>query len=475
MYSKQQILSVALIALTLIGLVKSDMYLRLEMESFRNPRGLKNDSQLCANSARCATFFKFCLKTSAHTHDCISEFKTQVIGENTISSEQFRLTTSSIEFPIATSNIKDLYLTIEAQNEINSLSQQKSELISEWTLENILTNSRVNTWTKYKGVNQELGQQIAFNYKTECFGDYGGELCQTRNSVEAKCTLACKNGGKCELNHANNVQTCKCDAEMYKGDLCQIKIILHSCSANSACLNGGSCLANGECLCPPGYAGERCQTKRLTSQCGMVTCYNGGTCFIDNQNEYACMCHPAFTGPRCDTKIITTTTTTKPTITTTITTKTTSTVAMATDSDNHVVQRPGFSVQEILLIVLAGVGMPIFTILIILMLCRLNSNRKFDEQLKDSQIEAPNKQVFKSAVENIYVECNGKSQATKHFVLTVSETSKSVTKSQLCYSDDNIYSSIDFANEKPSVKPAYEFSSKTRQLYLHDDFQATIV
>jgi hypothetical protein len=298
-------------------------------------------------------------------------------------------------------------------------------------------------------------------------------MCDEKSSqlpIEAttKCNIECKNGGKCQINSAG-LAKCQCESNLFKGDLCQIKVILDMCS-NDHCLNGGSCLANGECLCPPGYAGERCQTKRLTSQCGLVTCYNGGTCFIDNQNEYACMCHHVFTGKFCETKFETTTTT-KVNIQTvsSSSSKTTSTVKstfLIIESTKHVTQKSDFSSQEIALIVLAGLGMPIFAILIVVLLYRINSNRKPNENMKQLQIE--NGRLSKIAVENIYVECNnGSKKATNQIkdsntVIEIkdkkaqNDSFTNLKNNITQYTNeknlnDNIYSIIDFSNENSST------------------------
>ncbi len=155
-------------------------------------------------------------------------------------------------------------------------------------------------------------------------------------------------------------------------------------------------MANGECLCPPGYAGKRCQTKKLSSQCGMVTCYNGGTCYIDNQNEYVCACHSAFTGRVCDIKIVSSkmaSLTSKIKISETKennqlnflpSTKSESTINVIKGLKNidNTIQKSNtndvskFTSQEIVIILLLGIGMPVFLILIAFILyCRCNLNK----------------------------------------------------------------------------------------------------
>ena len=317
--------------------------------------------------------------------------------------------------------------------------------------------------------------------KSRCKPGWSGEMCDKQlqqHKLEAiiGCNLECKNGGKCQVN-SNGMAACKCDTSLFKGDLCQIKVILETCS-NDFCLNGGSCLANGECLCPPGYAGERCQTKRLTSQCGLVTCYNGGTCFIDNQNEYACMCHHVFTGRFCESKLETTpkpiasktntpATTTPTTTTTTATAALVKTLVLTNESAKHV-EKSRFTLQEIFLILLAGIGMPIFSILIVVLLYRINVNRKLNENLK--QVQTDTGRLSKIAVENIYVECNNIKNNNKHDTTSKIEIKNANTTIQMpddlsnklkdnkvlysnenSMSDNNIYSIIDFSNENHSA------------------------
>lgn len=202
----------------------------------------------------------------------------------------------------------------------------------------------------------------------------------------AICSTGCKNGGKCQIK--NGSPMCKCNPLYAKGDLCEIKV-LHQCK--SKCLNGASCLGNGQCLCAPGYTGSRCQTKRLASHCGHVTCYNGGTCFIDNQNEYACMCHPAFTGKLCDKRVLTTTQASTTTSTTTQAPKSTTTarkmnskiISIAKQSTVSIIESRSYSIQEIILIITLGVGMPIFIILCTILLCRMTRANKVIEINED--------------------------------------------------------------------------------------------
>ena len=173
---------------TLIVLAKCDMYLKLEMESFSNPHGIKHDFKPCFNltsgdrvAKKCLTYFRFCLSTTtASSQECLSEFKTQIIGENTINSDQFRLTTNSIVFPIVGGDVEHekLNLFVEVYNQ--QQEEKEASLISQWKLENLILNGQLNEWSKFSQVNEALSQQMTFKYKLECFSNFKGSFCQIR-------------------------------------------------------------------------------------------------------------------------------------------------------------------------------------------------------------------------------------------------------------------------------------------------------
>lgn len=98
------------------------------MYEFSNIYGVKADRRCCFDDSltsssssastsmsnnkcirKCSTFFRFCLKLNNEnfkTSSCISEFETQVIGQNEINKEQFNQTTDLIEFPITNEQFK---------------------------------------------------------------------------------------------------------------------------------------------------------------------------------------------------------------------------------------------------------------------------------------------------------------------------------------------------------------------------------
>ena len=242
---------------------------------------------------------------------------------------------------------------------------------------------------------------------------------------------------------------CQCNSDFLKGEFCQIRVVLHTCNL---CQNGGSCYANGECLCPPGYAGAQCQIKRLTSQCGLFTCYNGGTCYIDNQNEYACVCHSAFTGKTCNTKVATSTSTMS---TQTILTETESKIQVAstTATTTSILSKKSrsssdeFTSEHIMLIVIIGVGMPIFAVLIVLAIYRsfCIKQEAAKNMMKASTItdkaEKSHDKSLRGKKENIYVSCNNLNKMVAVGMNGDIKNQIEKTKQENIYYDN--YSSID--------------------------------
>ncbi|XP_071510124.1 fibropellin-3-like [Diadema antillarum] len=74
-------------------------------------------------------------------------------------------------------------------------------------------------------------------------------------------------------------------------------------SESVPCMNGGTCIdlwQNYTCMCPPGYAGDRCEVD--IDECSSSPCMNGATC-MDEINAYSCECLPGYDGPLCQNDI----------------------------------------------------------------------------------------------------------------------------------------------------------------------------
>ena len=109
-----------------VDAMMNNMNLKIEMYKFTNNYGVKANGRCCFASTtnsnslgsatcerKCLTFFRFCLKLKSNNtiqnsgyEECLSEFETQIIGENTIEKVEFNQTTDLIEFPITNQQIK---------------------------------------------------------------------------------------------------------------------------------------------------------------------------------------------------------------------------------------------------------------------------------------------------------------------------------------------------------------------------------
>lgn len=453
--------SIALL-LSFSMVINGDLNINIRMSSFLNPYSVKLNGEQCTNG-ECNTFFRFCIKSASPVvnEPCKAEFESEIIGHNSINSEQFQLTTDLIQLGLKSEQYLsrgsgDFSLSIEVLND-----KTERALISQFTVD--VNQLNLNNWEKFSAKNS-FNQELEIDYRLNCANHFGGKRCD-----EPICPEVCQNGGKCQI--VNQKPVCKCNPFFSEGRLCEIKIV-HACTAK--CMNGGSCLGNGECLCAPGYTGSRCQSKRLSSQCGPVTCYNGGTCMIDNRNEYACMCHPAFTGKYCDTRIeSTTTTTTTETAKTTTTTSQVPEVFKSKVTYLHIASKSlgsrSYSVQEIILIIVLGVGMPVFAILCTVLLCRLSrssrsnkaemssspKNCEFDSiEKKTKKIEQDSVQGEKACNTNVNIFNENEVNEAKVCVKTISSELKASStpmkaKKQNGFNlvENNIYSVFNYSDK----------------------------
>jgi hypothetical protein len=160
------IFRIVFLTATVAATVNAEFNLNIKMDYFINE-----------NVHSSPTYFRFCLTTSNTASECIGLFQTQTIGENTISTDQFKLTTDTIQIKFdndltSAEHKSTLNLFVQAFNSENN------QLLSSWTLE--LTNSAKFKWNAFKQNNATLGQRISFLYKIECSEKFYGSSCEIR-------------------------------------------------------------------------------------------------------------------------------------------------------------------------------------------------------------------------------------------------------------------------------------------------------
>ena len=222
-------------------------------------------------------------------------------------------------------------------------------------------------------------------FRCVCPSGWSGITC-TINTND--CSMEpCFNGGTCH-DRVNDFE-CRCQPG-FVGELCQTN--LDDC-LNWPCANGGTChdLVNDfQCDCAPGFTGKDCRLN--VNECAAKPCLNGGTC-SDQVNDYECDCPDGFYGKSCEFPIgFTPTIGPQSTIdgrngqsgasTTQNTIVVGGDTAKSTDEEESVV-----TMNQLLLIICLGVGIPILIIIIIIvfLLCNRRRNTGTDSSTCDKE------------------------------------------------------------------------------------------
>lgn len=175
-----------------------------------------------------------------------------------------------------------------------------------------------------------------------CRNGYSGRFCQDdRNHCAGS---PCLNGGAC-VPDVDEGFVCRC-VPGFVGVLCQDNV--DEC-LNFPCANGATCvdLVNDfRCACAPGFSGRYCSDYSNVTSCASAPCGRGATC-VDKPTGVECLCPTGYYGYRCEKAGVTL-------------------PLLVATPDKQVVGdvTSAISVQQIALIVVLGVGLPVIVILI---------------------------------------------------------------------------------------------------------------
>ena len=203
-------------------------------------------------------------------------------------------------------------------------------------------------------------------FRCVCPSTFSGATCE---EAHALCSLTpCMNGATC-IEGVTDYQ-CRCPPG-FAGFLCQIDV--DDCQGHP-CANGGTChdLPNAyQCDCVPGFSGNDCRVN--VDECEANPCVNGGTC-SDQLNDYECHCPPGYSGKNCQssghggdgTPIDVTNTPVRTPPGNNIGVSSVAPIAGAHRDAESVV-----TLQQLLLIICLGVGIPIIIsiVIIVFLLC----------------------------------------------------------------------------------------------------------
>ena len=130
----------------------------------------------------------------------------------------------------------------------------------------------------------------------DCAQGWTGAYCE-----ESAChATVCENGGIAMPQVPPYYDSsCRCECpEGYTGTHCEQSVL---CNSSNPCKHGLCSSPDGRsvmCTCDDGYIGKECDKE--INPCKTDSCFNGGSCYKDTNNEATCHCKPGWTGPRCE-------------------------------------------------------------------------------------------------------------------------------------------------------------------------------
>ncbi|CAH1792098.1 unnamed protein product [Owenia fusiformis] len=291
-------------------------------------------------------------------------------------------------------------------------------------------------------------------------------------------TNTCENGGTCST--INDGFLCSCRPG-YEGQRCEVN--LDECR-NNPCTNGGSCVDGDnsfKCHCKLGYTGSLCNID--INECEMNPCANGGTC-TDLENDFSCKCTPEFTGYRCDqhigdnpdvgitqhsggitnsgsgtaVDIDTTLDNVVTDLTTTENSENSGNSGAIMDNNSVITDASFLTMQQLLLIICLGVGIPIVIIIVLIIILLCKRSRRENRDNTEDTIKKQNEQNHINNLKNKCID---------------TEIIHSIPPSKMCINynvtneqqDSKIYKTVNIQNTKTcnSKRINTDYNSSTQQ------------